>query len=78
MAVQMRVYGSVRASPSKFNVVETTGRAQRGDIRWAVAEWLDHARSLPEFGSTDESAAGSSLGTSSDGGCFRSAGVSPS
>lgn len=59
----------------RFNVVETTDRGRHEDIRLFIAEGLDRAVSLPEFGANDSFELIGSSGTSGKGGNSSGTGV---
>lgn len=56
-------------------VIVTTARVRHEDIRQVIAESLDRTRNLPKFGANDNSAGGSSSGTSDDDGNSGDAGT---
>lgn len=61
-----------------YDIVETTVRACHENIRLAIANELDRARSMLEFGANDNSVLDSSSGTSGDGGKLSCVGASSS
>lgn len=66
-----------RTNTSKhFGVVGTTAGTHHQDIRRVFVEDLDHARSLAEFGDSDNSEIGGFLRSNRDGGSFSGAVVS--
>lgn len=66
--IMSKAFGVSGKNSEHCDVVSTTACALNDDTYRAIAEGLDRARSLPEFGANGKSAVDRSSCTSSDGG----------